>query len=612
MLPRPPMVTKKNHVAFNLFLAVVCVTILTGCKPPGPKALLDGKRLLEKGRVPEAIERLQVATDLLRTNAQAWNYLGVAYHQAGQSSNAITAYKQALMRSPDLMEARLNLGTLYLELGRPGEAKSEFNTYTLSRPNVAEGFQRLATAEMHLREVAQAELHVRKALQLDASMPEGWNTLGLIQLQRGRPRDAAQSFGKALHERSGYSAALLNLAIVNQQQLGDRATALKLYRQYVELKPRPADAGSVGTIIRQLEAELAPARPVAVAPPPVVVPPVVPPATQVAAAKPPATNPVIPKSAPGPIAKSEPVATKPLVAPAPVRPAPTVVALPPEPVIRTTTVVDSQVAVSRSTPAPEQAATSAANPSPAQVAPTTEKRTFLQSINPANLFRSSKQHVTPLPGADSSAQPEPREASPPIPAREVVTEPKSDPLPVVAQPASAPNGSFARYAYYGPGNTAPGDRAAAQRFAAKGSEAMATKRYLEAATAFRSAVEADPSWYQAHLNRSAAALQGGRVVESLHAGETALALKPDSVEARYNFALALKRGNYVVDAAMELDRLLAANPGEADAHLVLGNIYAEQLRQPDKARAHYLKVLELKPKHPRATAIRFWLKANPQ
>ena len=67
-----------------------------------------------------------------------------------------------------------------------------------------------------------------------------------------------------------------------------------------------------------------------------------------------------------------------------------------------------------------------------------------------------------------------------------------------------------------------------------------------------------------------------------------------------------------MDAATELERLLATSPDEADAHLVLGNLYAEQLRQPDKARAHYLRVLELKPKHPRATAIRFWLKANPQ
>ena len=226
-----------------------------------------------------------------------------------------------------------------------------------SRPNVPEGFQRLATAEMQLREVAQAELHVRKALQLDESSAEGWNTLGLIQLQRSRPRDAAQSFATALQKKSKFAPALLNLAIVNQQQLGDRAMALKLYRQYVELKPRPADADSVAAIILQLEGELAPARPVVVAPSPVITPPVVPSVTQ-AAAKPLPTNPVPPKPVPVPVAKSEPAPAKPVVVPPPpVRPAPTVVALPPEPTIRTTPVVESQPDQPRPAPAPVTMAT---------------------------------------------------------------------------------------------------------------------------------------------------------------------------------------------------------------------------------------------------------------
>ena len=47
MLPRPPMVTKKNHAAFKLMVVIGFAVMLAGCKPPGPKALFDGKRLLE-------------------------------------------------------------------------------------------------------------------------------------------------------------------------------------------------------------------------------------------------------------------------------------------------------------------------------------------------------------------------------------------------------------------------------------------------------------------------------------------------------------------------------------------------------------------------------------
>jgi len=597
------MVTKKNHVAFNLMVAVVFAAILAGCKPAGPKALLDGKRLLEKGRTAEAIERLQVATDLLRTNAQAWNYLGVAYHEAGQSVNASNAYRRALHISPDLMEARLNLGTLYFELGRPGEAKSEFNTYTLSRPNVAEGFQRLAATEVQLRELPQAELHVRRALQLEGDNVESLNTLGMIQLQRSRPHDAAASFTAALKKKPGYAAAMLNLAIVNQQ-LGDRTAALKLYRQYIDLNPRPADADSVKAVIQQLEAELAPA------PPPVVAPlPITPPVTQMAIAKPVVTNPLVsrPVPPPAPVAKPEPVVTRPVVTPAPaVRPPPTVVTLPPEPAIRIAPVVETPLVAS----APKPVETTATvNLPPQSTAPKAEKRGFFQNVNPANIFRSSKP-VTPLPNSPIPAQPELAAAKPVTPMPPAVVESPANQLPE-PPPAPSTGGTFTRYTYVGAGKTTPGDRAVAQDFAAKGSDAMSAKRYSEATTAFRSAAETDPSWFQARLNYSAAALQAGRVTESLRAGEGALALKSDSPEARYNFALALKQGNYIVDAAIELERLLILKPNDADAHLTLGNIYAQQLRQPDKARIHYLRVLELKPAHPSSTAIRFWLKANP-
>ena len=84
-----------------------------------------------------------------------------------------------------------------------------------------------------------------------------------------------------------------------------------------------------------------------------------------------------------------------------------------------------------------------------------------------------------------------------------------------------------------------------------------------------------------------------------------------AVDARYNFALVLKQANYLADAVNELERLLASYPNETRANLALGNLYAQQFHQPAKARQHYLKVLEVDPRHPQAGAIRYWLAANP-
>ena len=99
---------------------------------------------------------------------------------------------------------------------------------------------------------------------------------------------------------------------------------------------------------------------------------------------------------------------------------------------------------------------------------------------------------------------------------------------------------------------------------------------------------------------------------ALSAYEDALRIQPRSLDARYNFALGLKQGGYIADAVNEFATILNMYPEEARAHLVLGNLYAQQLQNPEKARVHYLKVLQNDPQNARAATIRFWLAEHPQ
>ena len=319
MLPRPPMLTILNRFMFKAPLLVLAVALQAGCKPPGPKALLDGKRHLEKGRVEIAIERLQVATQLMPTNAHTWNYLGIACHQGGLASNAVVAYQRALQLDADLSEARINLGTLWLESGRVTEAKAEFTAYNLRRPNDPEGFKQLALAEWKGGELVAAEAHVRKALQLADRDAVSWNTLGLIQLQLDQPQAAAQSFEQALRCDERLVAARFNLAVVLHHQLKNHEAARRHYRHYVASKPRPADADAVEQVIAKLSEELA-LRPVPVAALPA--PPVTPTvnkrgsASAVTVASPPPPASVKSVTSPKPVVASTPT-PRPAAQPAP-------------------------------------------------------------------------------------------------------------------------------------------------------------------------------------------------------------------------------------------------------------------------------------------------------
>src|SRR6185369_11591483 len=61
---------------------------------------------------------------------------------------------------------------------------------------------------------------------------------------------------RAAKEQPGYGPALLNLAIVAQQELNDPQVAIQKYREYVALKPTPEDSQAVRTLISKLEQDL--------------------------------------------------------------------------------------------------------------------------------------------------------------------------------------------------------------------------------------------------------------------------------------------------------------------------------------------------------------------
>jgi len=242
---------------------------------------------------------------------------------------------------------------------------------------------------------------------------------------------------------------------------------------------------------------------------------------------------------------------------------------------------------------------------PGSVAPTAEPRAETPATTPPakpsllhKIFGSSNPKlvassefivtgITPLPGAATA------------PAAPVVIVP---PAPV----------NFPRYNYLSPRRPAAGDRRAASGAFTQARLAEENEKLTEALRDYREAAALDPAWFEAQYNAGVLAHRLHNYATALASYETALALQPDSVDARYNFALVLKSAGYVPDAADELKKILAAHPAEVRAHLALANLCAQSLHDPVQARQHYLKVLELDPKNPQTSDIRFWLAANPQ
>ncbi|HEY6167510.1 MAG TPA: tetratricopeptide repeat protein [Verrucomicrobiae bacterium] len=595
--------------------AAIAIALLAGCSRSGPDLLRDGERLIQQGKFADAVIRLEAARNLLPETALVWNQLGLAYHGAGRPKDAVAAYSKALALDRNLSAARYNLGCLQLEQNNLPAAISELTTFTSLQPNSADGWLKLASAQFHARQLDAAERTLTHAIKLRPKDPAALNTAGLIQLSRRRAREAAGYFEDALKLQPGYAPALLNLAITHHQHLNNKPAALEKYRAYLALQPRPANWSNVNELVQQLDRELNP--PPKPAPPApgatlattqrvarISAPAVSTSATPVSAtnragATPPPAKPVVPlvsnivaRTGAPPSVPSQKVEVVQLQAEPPIKPAKPVNATPP-PAKRPATNEPPAAKAPAATPVEDAATGNDPGSAPKS------RPGFFQRLNPVRWFS----------GSDSSKKPETETKVARAPTRldvpPVRESPESaPPLPAVVEPPP-------RYKYLRPSAPARGNRTEAQRFFARGLKEQTGGRLTQAITEYLAAVGADGSFFEAHYNLGLAAFDAGHLSRSLSAYEQALSINPTHVDARFNFALALQKANYIRDAVNELEKLLVEHPDETRAHLTLANLFAQQLGQSQPAREHYLKVLELQPRHPQASAIRYWLSTHP-
>lgn len=556
------------RVHFYLFLLLGVAMGVVGCKPPGARALWDGKALLDRGEYTQAVGKFETATSLLKTNALAWNYLGLAYQQAGQANEAADAYKKALALDQNLVEVHYDLGCLWLEQNHPELAKAELTAFTLHRGDKSpEGWVKLGEAQMRLRDLADAEKSLNQARLSQPQNPEALNDLGVIQAEHNHGSEAQAFFNAALRAKPDYAPAMLNMAIVSELYLNNRPYAVQCYQEYLALNPRPANWDAVDAAALALEHEVQPGQ---AAPRPVAL------TNTVASAVGTMRQNRVPRiTAPKP--ELQPPSNPKLQAQPPAN---QVEVLQPEPTVHTAE--DSGTAQSS-----EQYSGSVAPNSIAASPKEVERRSFLSRVNPVNLFHSSpKTNQSSRAGGTQVAL--------------AGSEAQSKPV------------NYPRYSYHHIRKPAEGNREAAERVFAEGSQAQQAGQLSESAEDYRQAIQADPGYFDPYYNLGVVSVRSGNVAQALEAYETALAIEPGSHDARFNFALALKEANYPVDAANELEKLVAKFPNDAYAHYALGSLYAEQLRQPAKARQNFEKVLEIDPSVPQADAIHDWLLAHPR
>ena len=201
-----------------------------------------------------------------------------------------------------------------------------------------------------------------------------------------------------------------------------------------------------------------------------------------------------------------------------------------------------------------------------------------------------------------------REPQIPNPVPAVVTPPPVV-QPVIERPPLAPPPKPVFLHYTRQITQAPnaGSRANAEIEFQRAVTAHRQQDFGPAVVGYQQAIAADPTYFEAHHNLALAALAKNELPIALRAAETATVLRPAEGGAHYQFAVALQRSRYPVEAVAELEAVARLQQSNAAAHYAAAVLYANDLQDPDQARAHYERVLALEPNHPQADLIRRWL-----
>jgi tetratricopeptide (TPR) repeat protein len=152
-------------------------------------------------RPDEAVAEAQRALALDPDSAQSWNVLGHLAHDQRRYGDALTAYREAIQRSPRFVPGHINMGIVLLALHRRIEAAEALRIALRIEPDNLLALTKLGQALWELRDpdlVDEAEAHCRRALALGPRDPDVLENLGQALRLKGAVGEALECYQHGL------------------------------------------------------------------------------------------------------------------------------------------------------------------------------------------------------------------------------------------------------------------------------------------------------------------------------------------------------------------------------------------------------------------------------
>lgn len=188
-----------------------------------------------RGELPQKKLAITVKSD---TRAQRYYDKGLSYQGQGEFALAIESYRRALTFNPDHQQARLNLASACMQIGRSKEAERELTYLYAKNPDDTKVLFNLGLLWHQFGEYVSAEAKLRRILDLDPLHLEATLLLASIYEEWGEGNQALDYCMRAYRINSTDPRVLYRLGRT-WDMAGEPAEAVKYYRLFL-------NAGSEG------------------------------------------------------------------------------------------------------------------------------------------------------------------------------------------------------------------------------------------------------------------------------------------------------------------------------------------------------------------------------
>jgi tetratricopeptide (TPR) repeat protein len=147
----------------------------------------------------------------------------------------------ALRYQPNYVEARLNLGTIYMDQGRLRDAEEEFQRALSLSPNHAEALERMGVLKVQQGDYNGALPYLERSLALNSRNSTAHYAMGVARTERGELEAALESLQTALYQYPNSAPVYYQMGVVYQRQ-GNGGAAVNALKKAISIKPefRPA------------------------------------------------------------------------------------------------------------------------------------------------------------------------------------------------------------------------------------------------------------------------------------------------------------------------------------------------------------------------------------